>query len=123
MEADVLAFIFIDVHRYLLDEVDGLAIGWFESFEIGPENVVGLAGRQALFEFAVVVGIDFPSHLIGLVLAAADFDGDSIYRCVVGSPHRPNDYSVGFSSGLGCEQAIPRTEGRQENESGDNPEQ
>src|SRR5215468_2681106 len=112
------------MHGNFLDEVEGFAVGGFEPLEIGPENVIGLARRQALFKLAVVIGIDFPARLIGLVFAASDLYRDSIDGSVVGSPHRPNDHSVGLSSGfLSCEQTIPRTESRQENESGNNPEQ
>jgi hypothetical protein len=124
VEADVLAFVVVDVDGNFLDEVERLAVGWLEVLEIGPKNVVGLTRRQALLKFPVVVGIDFPARLIGLVFAAPDLDGDSIHWSVVRAPHGPDNHSVGLSSGfLSCEQAIPRTESRQENKSGDNPEQ
>jgi hypothetical protein len=124
VQADVLAFIVIDVDGNLLDEVEGFSIGRLEILEIGPENVVILARRQALFKLAAVIRIDFPSRLIGLVFAAPDFDVNSIHRSVVRAPHGPDNYSVRLSSGfLSCEQAIPRTESWQEDESGDNPEQ
>jgi hypothetical protein len=100
VETYILAFVFINVHGNLLDEVNGLAIGWLESLEIDPENVVGIAGWQPLFEFAVVVGIDFPARLIGLIFAAPDLNSDSIDWSVVRSPHGPNDHRVGLSSGI-----------------------
>src|SRR5215831_16145280 len=104
--------------------MEGLAVGWLEVLEIGPENVVGLARRQALLKLAAVVGIDFPARFIGLVFAAADLHEDSIHWSVIGSPHGPYNHCVRLSSEfLSCEQAIPRTESRQENESSDNPEQ
>jgi hypothetical protein len=124
VQADVLAFVVVDVDGNFLDEVERLAVGWLETLEIGPENVVGLARRQALLKFAVVVGINFPARLIGLVFAAPDLDGDSIYGSVVRAPHGPDNHSVWLSSGfLSFEQAIPRTESRQENKSGDHSEQ
>ena len=124
MEAHILALVVIDVDGHFLNQVERFAIGRFEILEIGPENVIILAGRQALFKLAVVVGIDFPARLVGLVFAAPDFYVNSIHWSVVGTPHSSNDDSVRLSSGfLSCEQAIPRTESRQENESGNNSEE
>jgi len=123
VEAHILALVVVDVDGNFLDQVEGLAVGWLEALEVGPENVVRFAGWQPLFKLAVVVGKDFPARLIGLVFAAPDLHGHSIHRSVIGAPHGPDNHSVRLSSGfLSCEQAIPRTESRQENESGDNPE-
>src|SRR5215831_7082788 len=124
MEAHILALVVIDVDGNFLDQVERFSVGWLEVLEIGPENVVILARRQALFKLATVVGIDFPARLIGLVFAATDFYVNSIHWTVIGSPHGPDDHGVRLSSGfLSCEEAIPRTEGRQENESGNNSEE
>jgi hypothetical protein len=124
VEADVLAFVVVDVDGNLLDEVEGLAVDWLEVLEIGPENVVILTRGQALLKLAVVVGVDFPARFIRLVFATADLHRDPIHWPVVGSPHGSDNHSVRLSSGfLSFEQAIPRTESRQENKSGDNSEQ
>jgi hypothetical protein len=125
MKANVLALVVVDMDGDFLDEVEGFAVGGFEILQIGPENVVGVAGWQALLEFAVVVGIDFPSRLVRLIFATPDLYGDSIYRSVIGTPHRPHDHGVGFPFGfLSIEQVTPGTEIRQEKEDehGDNPE-
>jgi hypothetical protein len=124
VHSNVLALVVVDVDCDFLDQVERLAIGGFEVLEVSPENVVGLAGRQALLELTMVVRIDFPSRFVRLVFATPDLYGDSIDRSVVGSPHGPYDHGVGFPSGfLSCQQAIPRTESWLENESGDNSEQ
>jgi hypothetical protein len=92
--------------------MDGLAVGGFEGLQVSPKDVVGLAGREALFELTVVIGIDFPSRLIGLVLATPDLYGDAIDWSVIGSPHSPNDQGVGLPAGfLSGEEAIVGTEG------------
>jgi hypothetical protein len=125
MKADILALVVVDMDGDLLNQVEGLAVGGFEILQIGPENVVGLAGWQALFEFAVVVGVDLPSRLVRLVFATTDLYCDSIHRSIIGSPHCPYDHGVRFPIGfLSMELASPGTEIRQENEHerGDNPE-
>jgi hypothetical protein len=125
MKTNVLTLVVVDMDGDLLHEVEGFPVGGFEILQIGPENVVGFAGWQALLEFAVVVGIDFPSRLVGLVFATPDFYADSIHRSIIGTPNGPHDHGVGFPFGfLSMEQTTPGTEIRQENEHerGDNPE-
>ena len=126
VEADVLTLVVVDVNGDFLDEVDGLAVNGLEVLEVGPENVVGLAGRQALLELTMVVGIDLPSRFGRFVFATPDLYADSEDRSVVGSPDGPHDYCVRFPAGfLSFEQATPETEIWQENEHerGDNSEQ
>ena len=125
MKTNVLALVVVDMDGDLLHEMEGFAVGGFEVLQIGPENVVGVAGWQALLEFAVVVGIDFPSRLVRLVFATPDLHRNSIHRSVIGTPHRPHDDGVRFAFGfLSIEQATRGTEVRQEreHEEGDNPE-
>ena len=57
-----------------------------------PENVVRLAGRNALSELAVVVGVEFPLGL--LVFGASDFYFDAVDWMIVWTPDRAEDESV-----------------------------
>jgi hypothetical protein len=125
MKTNVLALVVVDMDGDLVHEMEGFAVGGLEVLQIGPENIVGVAGWQALLEFAVVVGIDFPPRLVRLVFATPDLHRDSIHRSVIGTPHSPHDHSVRFPFGfLSIEQATPGTEIGQEKEreQGDNPE-
>src|SRR5712691_420530 len=113
MQSSVFAFVVVDMDGNFLDQAQRLAASGFESFEIGPEDVVGFAGGNALGELAHVVGVDFPLRLF--VLGAADFHRDTIDGAIVRTPDRPGDESVGLAFGLrGCEESLLRTEGRQE---------
>jgi hypothetical protein len=100
VETDVLALVVVDVNGNLLDEMNGLAVGRLEVFEIGPEDIVGITSRKPLFELAVVIGVDFPARFIRFVFAAPYLDGNSIHRSIVGPPHSANDYGVRFPSGF-----------------------
>jgi hypothetical protein len=124
MQADVLALVIVDMDGDFLDEMDGLAIGRFESFQVSPEDVIGFAGRNALGEFAHVIGVDLPASFIGFVLSLSDLHSNAVHRAIIGAPDGPGDQSVRLPSGfLSGEQSIPRTESWKENESGNNSEQ
>src|SRR3974390_2370348 len=119
MQAYILALVVIDVDGVFLDEVDGLAIGRFEAFQIGPENVIGFTGRDALGEFAHVIGVDLPPSFIGFVFSLSDLHSDAINGAIIRAPDGPGDQGVRLPSGfLSCEQATSRTESRKENERG-----
>lgn len=124
MEADVLALVVVDVDGNFLNQVDGLAISRFEAFQIGPENVIGFAGRYPLGEFTHVIGVDLPASFIGFVFSLPDLHSDSVHRTIIGSPNGSGDQGVRLPSGfLSFEQAIPRTESWKENECGNYSEQ
>src|SRR5271166_609928 len=99
MQSGVFAFVVINVDGDFLDQAQRAAVGGLETLEVGGENVVGIAGGNALGELAHVVGVDFPADFFGFVLGAADFHGDTIDRMVVGSPDRAGNESVWLTLG------------------------
>jgi len=120
MEADILALVFVDVDGDFLNEVDRLPIGGLESFQIRPEDVVGLTGRNSLGKLSHVIGVEFPADFLHLIGTLADFHGNAVHGVIIGSPDGPDDQRVGLPSGfLGCEQATLRTKGWQEKQRGD----
>ena len=92
MQSGVFAFVIIDVDGNFLDQAQRPAVSGFEAFEVGGEEVVGLAGRNALGELAHVVGVDLPLRL--LVFGGADFYEDAVDGMIVGSPNRAGDNSI-----------------------------
>jgi hypothetical protein len=94
MQTGVFAFDVINVDSYFLGQVQGLAVGGFEVFEIGPEDIVGLAGRDALGKFSHVVGKDLPLGF--LILGAPDLHFDAKYRVIVGTPDGPENEGIRF---------------------------
>jgi len=59
MQARVDAFIVVDVHGNFFG-LKGLTVAGFDAFQISPQDVVALAGGDALGEFAVVIGKKAP---------------------------------------------------------------
>src|ERR1700722_4948216 len=96
MQTGVLAFVVINVDGYFLGQVQRPAVDEFEAFEIGPENVVGLAGGYALGEFAVVIGIQFPPNFLGLIAGSPDLHSNPVKGMIVWSPDCSKDEGVGF---------------------------
>jgi hypothetical protein len=96
MEADVDAFVVLYVDWNLLDEMQRLSIGGFHAFEIGFDDVVGLAGGNALGEFSRVVGKSLPLRFF--IRDATNLDFDSVDGVIVGSPDGAEDKSVGVGS-------------------------
>src|SRR5579863_2676295 len=94
MQSSVFPFVVINMDGDFLHQAQRLAVGGFVALEVGPENIVGLAGRNSLCELAMVVGIDFPLGF--LALGGTDFHGDAIDRMVVRAPDRAEDDGVGF---------------------------
>src|SRR5580692_2003508 len=111
MQAGVFAFVVVDVDGDFFDQAQRAAVGGFQAFEVGGEDVVGVAGRNALGELAHVVGVDLPLRFF--VFGAADFYEDAIDRVVVWSPDGAgDDRVVGLSLGRrGGEEIVCRTEG------------
>src|SRR6266496_3525038 len=117
MQSGVLAFVVENMDSYLGNQAEGFAIRRFQAFQIGRQNVVTIAWRNALRKFTPVIRIDFPAYFVGLIFCAANLDWNSIDRAVVGAPHRSGAQGIGFSLGfLRGRQAGMRTERRQENE-------
>src|ERR1017187_4660962 len=115
MQSAVFAFIVINMNGDFLDEANGLAVGGFPAFEIGGEDVVGLAGRNALGKFAHVIGNDLPAGLLGFIGSAADFHRDAVHGMIVRTPDRSGNESVGLAFGLrGGEESLVSSEHRQE---------
>src|SRR5579862_2481558 len=96
VQARVFAFVIVDVNRHGLSEAHGLAIGAFHAFQIGPDNVVGFARRNALGKLAHMVGIKLPADLLGLVGGSADFHRDAVHRTIIGPPHSARNQGVRF---------------------------
>src|ERR1700676_4240779 len=95
MQADIHALVILYVDCYLLREMQSLATFSFDSFEIGPDLVVGFTSRNALREFANMIGGDFPLGL--LVACAPDLDRHSINGMIVGSPDRSKNKGIMIS--------------------------
>src|SRR5258708_7466322 len=113
MQSSVFALVVINVDGHFLTQAQWLAVGGLEMLEIGREDVVRLAGGNALGKLAHVVGIDFPLRLF--VLGAADFDGYPVHGTIVRAPDCTGDESVGFVFGLrGREEIQLRIESWQE---------
>src|SRR5450432_2396215 len=94
MQSSVLAFIVINVDGDFLDQTQRLAVGGFVTLKVGPENVVGFAGENALGELAIVIGIELPLGF--LILGTADLHGHAVDGMVVRPPDRPKDQCVGL---------------------------
>jgi len=73
VQAGILAFFVIDVDGDFLGEMQGLAVGGLEAFQVGPEDVVGLACGNALGKLAMMVGVDLPADFLGLSVARRIF--------------------------------------------------
>src|SRR6266446_6858888 len=94
MQTGVDALVVINMEVNLSGQVHRLSVGGLEIFEIGPDDVVRFARGNALGEFAIVVGIEFPPRF--LVAGTADLDLNAVNRTVVRSPDRSNDESIGL---------------------------
>src|SRR3974390_709172 len=100
MQSGVGALIEINMDGDFFDQMKGLAVDRFDALEIGGNDVVRFASRNALGELAHVVGMEFPTDLVWLVFAAAGSDSDSVDGMVVGPPDGPYDQSVRLAFGL-----------------------
>lgn len=115
VQAGIFPFVIVNVHGNILKQVEGLAVSGFKVLYIGGEDVVGFPGRNALGEFTVMVGVDFPLGL--LVLSAAYFYGHTVNRVIVGTPDSSGDQGVGLFIGpgpLSSKKVIPKAEARQQ---------
>src|SRR6202051_1285494 len=92
MQADIHSLVILYVDCDLLCEMQSLATFSIDSLEIDPNLVVGCTGRNALREFANMIGGDFPPGL--LVPSAADLNRHSINWMIVGSPDRSKNQGI-----------------------------
>src|SRR5262245_43781452 len=97
VEADILAFVMVDVDSHFLGQMDRLAIGRLETLQIGPNNVLCFAGREALLELPMMVGIDFPADFLGFVGGFTNLDSDAVDGQVVWAPHGSYNQGVRFA--------------------------
>src|SRR5579862_80326 len=58
MQSGVFAFVVINVDGDFVGEVQRSSVSGFHAFQVGPEDIVGVPGRNALGELAHVVGVD-----------------------------------------------------------------
>jgi hypothetical protein len=87
-------------------DMDGNGSGQFEllarrqliALQVGPDDVVGFAGRDALGKLSGVIGVDFPADLLFFVVGAADLHGDAVEGVTVGSPYGSEDHGVRLGS-------------------------
>jgi hypothetical protein len=98
VEAYVFAFVVINVYLGFSDLVQRLAVGSLDPFKIGRQDVIRLAGGNALGEFAAMVRVNLPLGF--LVLSAADLDRDAVNGAVVGAPDCPENQGVLVFAGL-----------------------
>ena len=96
MQTGVFPLVVEDMHGNFLGQVQRLAVGGLETFEVGREDVVGLAGGNALGKLTVMVGVEFPAHFAGFVLGTANLDPDTIHRTIIRPPDGTEDESVGL---------------------------
>lgn len=94
MQSRILAFIIINVDCHFLIKVQRGAVGEFDAFEVGGEDVVIFAGGDALREFAIVVGVHLPADFLGLVFGAADLYFDAVDGLIIGSPDGAEDEGI-----------------------------
>jgi hypothetical protein len=100
MQSRVLTFVIINVDSNFLSEVKRGTVREFDAFEVGRKDVIVFAGGNALREFAIVVGVHFPSDLLGLVFGTADLHLDTVDGMIIGSPDGSEDEGIGLR-GLG----------------------
>ena len=73
MKTDVRTLVIVDMHGYFGARLQFLAGGQFVALHVRPNNVIGLAGGQALGELAGVIGIKLPADFLVLVMASRIF--------------------------------------------------
>jgi len=80
-----------------------LAIPEFNTFGLGPKDIIGPAHGDALPKFSPMVGINMP--LGSFLITTTDVHLDAIDREIVGAPYGPKDqgiverFRLGFISG------------------------
>jgi len=113
MQTGVFAFVVVDVNRDLLEQVEGLSIGRFKVLQIGGKDVFVFTGRNALGELAAMIGIDFPSNLLGFIRSTANSHRDAENGPVIGTPDRTKDKRIWLVGFLRRQKTIARNEARE----------
>src|SRR5271157_425089 len=73
------------------------AVGEFDAFEVGGDDVVGFTSRDSLGKFTAVVGVKFPADFLGFIGGAADLHSYAVHGMIVRSPDRAEDEGVGLA--------------------------
>src|SRR5260370_3159715 len=92
MQTDIHALVILYVDRDVVRQMQWLAVLCFQTLEISPYQIVGLARGNPLGEFADMIGRQLPLGF--LVTGAADPDLLSIDGAIVRSPDRSEDQSI-----------------------------
>src|SRR5579872_175615 len=94
MQSGVFAFVVINVDGDFAGEVQRSSVSGFHAFQVGPEDIVGVPGRNALGELAHVVGVDLPLCFVFLVLGRADLHVYAVHGAIVGTPDSAENEGV-----------------------------
>jgi hypothetical protein len=94
MQARVLALVAVNVDGDLLDQVKGLAVGGLKAFQVGPEDVVGLSGGNALGKLTMMVGVEFPANFLGFIRGAPNLHGYAVKGAIIWAPDGSKDEGV-----------------------------
>src|ERR1700722_3787174 len=92
MQADIHALVILYVHCDLLRQMQALTIFSFDALEIGPNLIVGFPSRNALSEFANVIGGQLPFGL--LITGPPDLNRHPVNGMIVGSPDRSKNKGI-----------------------------
>lgn len=98
MQADIGTLFIVDMDGYLRTRLQVPARRQLIVLEVSPDEVIGLAGRNALGELALMVREQLPLRL--LVVGAADLYFHSVQRTSVGVKYGSKDKCVVFSRGM-----------------------
>src|SRR5208282_349149 len=94
MKTDVRTLVIVDMHGHFGARLQLSARGQLVALHVRRNDVVRLAGGQALGELAGVIGIELPARFFVLVAGPPDLYFDPVERVPVGIPNRSKDYRV-----------------------------
>src|ERR1019366_759333 len=94
MKTDVRTLVVVDMHGDFGARLQLSARGQLVALHVRRNDVVRLAGGQALGELAGVIGIELPARFLVLVVGPPDLYFDSVERVPVGVPNRSKDDCV-----------------------------
>src|SRR6202142_709668 len=92
MQTEVLALVILDVDPDLSILMQLLAINRLITLQVGPDQVVCRARRQALSKLSTMIREQLPTRF--LLVRPANLHLDTIQRMVVRSPHRTENKCV-----------------------------
>ena len=99
MKTDVGALIVVDMDGNGSGQFELLARGQLVTLQVGPHDVVGFAGGDALGKLSGVVGVDFPADLVFFVVGAADLHRDAVEGVTAGVPDGSEVHGVRLGFG------------------------